>query len=153
MYCLVYLGLRSRRNKTNWKQLDYCTFVMAALWNRADHYIFILWFLLLLFSSPNFSSRRLDVCRTSTHSVALVRIYIAGLKYTACGSLEMQDAENRRLGTIAQFCVMVHNPQLRHVSTVGKNSLSNNISSTCPHNMVNFGLLAAEIVSLVLGIS
>jgi len=31
-----------------------------------------------------------------------------------------------------------------------KNLLSSNIS-TCPHNMVNFGPLAAEIVSLVLG--
>jgi len=30
-----------------------------------------------------------------------------------------------------------------------KNLLSSNISSTCPHNIVNFGLLAAEIVSLV----
>jgi len=28
-----------------------------------------------------------------------------------------------------------------------KNLLSSNISSTCPHNMVNFGPLAAEIVS------
>jgi len=30
-----------------------------------------------------------------------------------------------------------------------KNLLSSNISPTCPHNMVNFGLLAAEILSLV----
>jgi len=30
-----------------------------------------------------------------------------------------------------------------------KHLLSSNISSTCRHNMVNFGLLAAEIVSLV----
>jgi len=29
--------------------------------------------------------------------------------------------------------------------------LSSNISSRCPHNMVNFGILAAEIVSLVWG--
>jgi len=29
--------------------------------------------------------------------------------------------------------------------------LSSSISSTCPHNMVNFGPLAAEIVSLVWG--
>jgi len=29
-----------------------------------------------------------------------------------------------------------------------KSLLSSNISSRCPHNMVNFGLLAAEIVSL-----
>jgi len=32
-----------------------------------------------------------------------------------------------------------------------KNLLSSNISSTCPHNMVNFGLLAAQIISLVWG--
>ena len=32
-----------------------------------------------------------------------------------------------------------------------KNLLSSNISSTCAHNMVKFGLLAAEIVSLVWG--
>jgi len=32
-----------------------------------------------------------------------------------------------------------------------KNLLSSNISSTCPHNMVDFGRLAAEIVSLVWG--
>jgi len=38
-------------------------------------YIFILSFVLLSsFSSPNLSSRRLDVCHTSTHGVALVRI-------------------------------------------------------------------------------
>jgi len=32
-----------------------------------------------------------------------------------------------------------------------KKLLSINISSTCPYNMVNFGVLAAEIVSLVWG--
>ena len=32
-----------------------------------------------------------------------------------------------------------------------KNFLSSNISSTCPHNMVNFGTLVAEILSLVWG--
>jgi len=50
--------------------------IMVALWNRADHYIFILWFLsiYLLFSSPNLSGRTLDVYHTSTHDVALVQI-------------------------------------------------------------------------------
>jgi len=47
---------------------------MVTLWNRADHYIFMLWFVLLFFSSPNLSHHRLDVCHTSTHGVALVRI-------------------------------------------------------------------------------
>ena len=41
--------------------------------------------------------------------------------------------------------------QLRQVSTVGKKLLSSNISSVCPHNMVNFGPLAAEIDPVVWG--
>ena len=52
-------------------------------------YIFIL-FLLSFFSSPNLSGRRLDVCHTSTHGVALVRIQNAGLKCAARGSLKIQ---------------------------------------------------------------
>ena len=44
--------------------------LMAALWNRAGHYIFALWFLssifYISFSSPNLSGRRLDVYHTST---------------------------------------------------------------------------------------
>jgi len=52
--------------------------VMVALCNRADHYIFILFLLLSsfflssFFSSPNLSSRRLDVYHTSAHGVLLV---------------------------------------------------------------------------------
>ena len=53
--------------------------IMVALCNRADHYILMLWFVLLLlllllsfFSSPNLSSRRLDVYHTSAHGVVLV---------------------------------------------------------------------------------
>jgi len=54
-------------------------------------------------------------------------------------------AKNRHLGTIAQLCRAISS-QLRHVSTIRKkNLLSSNMSSICPHNMVNFGLLAAEI--------
>ena len=54
-------------------------FFMAALFNRAGHYIFALWFLSssffsCLFSSPNLSGRTLDVYHTSRHGVALVQI-------------------------------------------------------------------------------
>jgi len=59
-------------------------------------------------------------------------------------------AKNRHLGTIAQLYRAISS-QLNHVSTIGKNLLSSNISSTCPHNMVNFGPPAAEIISLVWG--
>ena len=60
------------------------------------------------------------------------------------------DAKNRHLRTIAQFCRAISS-QLRHVSTIGKNLLSSNISPICLYSMVNFGPLAAEIVSLVWG--
>ena len=50
---------------------------------------------------------------------------------------------------MAQLCRAISS-QLRHVSTIGKkNLLRSNISPTCPYNMVNFGPLAAEIISLV----
>ena len=74
-------------------------FFMVALWNRADHYIFALWLLLsfflsfFFFSLPNLSRRRLDICHTSTHGVALVRISDSGLKPAARGSLKTQDAK------------------------------------------------------------
>jgi len=49
-------------------------------------------FLSSSFSSPNLSRHRVDVYHTSTHGVALVRIYNAGLKRAPRGSLEIQDA-------------------------------------------------------------
>ena len=65
------------------------------------------------------SGRRLDVYHTSSHGVALVYIYNAGLKRAARGSLEMYDPKSRHLGTIAQLCRAISS-QLRHVSTIGK---------------------------------
>jgi len=72
---------------------------MAALCNRAGHYIFAMWFLLssffFFFSSPNLSGRRLDVYRTCTRGVALGQIQNAGLKTVARSSMEMQDPKYR----------------------------------------------------------
>jgi len=57
------------------------TFVMVAICNRADHYIFacdyylsIYLSIFLFFSSLNLSIQRVDVYHTSTHGVALVQI-------------------------------------------------------------------------------
>ena len=80
---------------------------MAALCNRADHIYFhpvVCSFFFL--SSPNLSGWRLDVYHTSTHGVALVRIYDAGLKHAARASLEMQDAKNRQKVAI---CTQLYN--------------------------------------------
>jgi len=53
-------------------------------------------------------------------------------------------AKNYHLGTIVLLCRGISS-QLRHISTIGKKLLSSNNFSTRPHNMVNFGPLAAEI--------
>jgi len=67
------------------------------------------------------------------------------------GSLEIQDAKNRHLRTIAQLCRAISS-QLRHISTIAKkNLLNSNISPTRPYNTVNFGPLTAEICWRVWG--
>ena len=53
-------------------------------------------------------------------------------------------AKNRHLGTITQLYRTISS-QRKHVSTIGKILLSSDMFCTCPHNMVNFRLLAAEI--------
>jgi len=62
----------------------------------------------------------------------------------------MQDSKNRHLCTIAQLCLAISS-QLRHASTIRKNFLNSNTSSTRAQNMVNFGLLTAEICWRVWG--
>jgi len=97
---------------------------MTTVRSRCEHYIFVLWFLLssssiYLFSSPILSRRRLDVYHTSTHGVALVRIYDAGLKSAARGSLKIQEAKNRQKFAICALCRAMPS-QLRHVSSIRK---------------------------------
>ena len=67
---------------------------MAALWNRAGHYIFALWFLSFV---PSFFPRLISAVGDWMSTIlphmmqALVWILNACLKYAACSSLEMQD--------------------------------------------------------------
>ena len=58
--------------------------------------------------------------------------------------------KNRHLGTIAQLRRAISS-QLARIDNRKKNLLSSNTASTCLYNMVNFGPLLAEIVSLVWG--
>jgi len=60
-------------------------------------------------------------------------------------------AKNCHLGTIAQFLTGYIFATKARIDNRKKNLLSSNTSSTCPYNMVNFRLLAAEILSLVWG--
>jgi len=73
--CLPFLSTVNTLKEYLFHDAVYIVFIMVALCNRADHYIFILFLLLLLFfSSPNLIGRRLDVYHTLAHGVALVRI-------------------------------------------------------------------------------
>ena len=104
--------------------------IMATLCNRAGHYILPCSFYLLssFFSLLNLSGRRLDVYHTSTHG-----------------------AKNCHFGTIAQLCRAI-SLELRHVSTIGKKLVKQQyLLCTCPGDMVNFGLLTAEICWRVWG--
>ena len=66
-----------------------------------------------------------------------------------CGT-RLAGNTGRHFGTIAQVCRAISS-ELRHVSTIGKNLLNSITSSTFPDNMVNFGLLTAEICWRVWG--
>ena len=101
---------------------------------------------LLSFSSPNLGGRRLDVYRTSTHALS---VNLECRSEMCCARVAKNTArkkslKSRHLGTIPQICRAISS-QLRHVSTIEKNLLNIDTSPTCSHNMVNFGLLTAEI--------
>jgi len=72
-------------------QLFLYSLIMAALWNRAAHCIFVMWFLLsssfYLFSSPILNCPRLDVYHTCTHDVDLVRANLGCRSEMCCTRL------------------------------------------------------------------
>jgi len=80
---------------------------MAALWNRAGHYIFALWFLSFFFlssfffSSPNLSGRRLDVYHTSTHGVALLLYANLECRSEMCRTRLAENAGRKKMPKIA----------------------------------------------------
>jgi len=119
---------------------------VVALWNWADHYIFALWFLLsFFFSSPNLSRHR---CLPYFHTwcgLILVRIQDAGLKRAARGSLKIQDVKKSPKIAIWSPSHNFVGLYLQGTYRQSKKLLRSNMSSRCPHNMVNFGPLAAEI--------
>ena len=58
-------------------------------------------------------------------------------------------AKNRHLGTIAQLRRAISSQLKAHIDNRKKKLVKQQYLSACPHNMVNFSQLAAEIVSLV----
>ena len=102
---------------------------MVALCNRADHYIFILWFLSSFF--PRLISAVGDWMSTILwHMVwSTPSVNLECRSETCCARLagntgRKKVAKNRHLGIIAQLCRAI-SLQLKHVSTIGKKLFAN----------------------------
>jgi len=90
---------------------------MVALWNGADHYIFI----------PSF---------------VMVALAANTGRKKSCQKSPFWHHRTTLSGHIFATKALIDNR---------KNLLSSNMSCTCPHNMVNFGPLAAQIDPVVWG--
>jgi len=125
---------------------------MVALWKRADHYIFALWFLLLsLYLSffPRLISAVTDWCPSYFHTWCGLSANLRCRSETCWTRLD-GNAGPKKSPKIAIWAPS-HNFVGLCVRNWGtyqqleKKLLSSNMSSTCPHNMVNFGPPMAEI--------
>jgi len=115
----------------------------------------ILYFSLWFLSSSIFFPRLISAVRDWMSTILPHMVCLsANLECMSemCGSrlADNTGCKNRHFDTIAQLRRAVSS-QLRHVSTIGKNWLNIDTSSTCPHNMANFGLLTAEMCWRVWG--
>ena len=121
---------------------------MVAIWNRADHYIFALWFLLSFFFFPRLISAVGDwMTAILPHMVWHCGLSAnLGCRSETCCTRLAENAGRKK------------SPSAHHHTNLSgyifatacidnrkKNMLSSNVSSRRPHNMVNVGLLAAEI--------
>ena len=99
--------------------------VMVALWNKADHYIFILWFLsfYLLFFPRLISAAALWMSTILPHMVFLTANFECRSEMCCTRLAENTGCKkvtrNRHMGTIAQLCRAISS-QLRHISSIGK---------------------------------
>jgi len=119
---------------------------MAALYNRADHYTFIMWFLLCFFSFLTYSQPSQIKCLPYFHAWWGLSANLECRSEMCCTPLaentgRKKSPKIRHRRTIARICQTISS-YLRHISTVGKKMLNSTISSTCSHN---FDPIAAEI--------
>jgi len=125
---------------------------MAALRSRCGHYIFALWFLSSSFfffsSSHNLSGRRLDVyhtwCGLSANLECMPEMYC----------MRLAKNTGRKKSPFWHHCKNLSSYVFATKACIDnrkKNLLNSNVFSTRPHNMVNFGPLAAEICWRVWG--
>jgi len=102
-------------------------------------------------SSPNGSGRRLDVYHNSTlwcGPSANLECRPEMCCTRLAGNAWPKNSPFGHHRTTLSGCILAAKAR---IDSQKKNLLNSNISLTCPYNMVNFGPLAAEIVSLVWG--
>ena len=103
------------------------------------HYIFVLFLLSFFFLFPHLISTVASLnlkCRSEMYSIKYRTQKIA------------KNLPSRHHRTILSGCIFASKADIDNRK---KNLLNSTISSTCPHNMVNFGLLMAEICWWVWG--
>jgi len=141
-----------------WLSLDYFCYcvVMAVLWNRAGHYVFALWFLLLsiFFIFLTYSQQSQIGCLPYLHTWCGLSANLGYRSKTCCTRLaentgRKKSPKIRHLYTTAQLCRAISS-ELRHISTIGK-IVKQQYLPHMSYNMMNFSPLAAEIGSLVWG--
>jgi len=114
-------------------------FVMAALWNRAGHYIFILWFLLL--SSSSFFHRRISAVADWMSTIlphmvwpwCKFRMQVWNVLHVARWKYRMQ--KWRKKSSSKHHCTTLSgsiSAKKARINNHKKNLLNSNTSPTCP---------------------
>ena len=120
---------------------------MVALWNRADHYIFALSFVLSFFP--------LLISDVAYWMYAILSHMVwpcvnLGCRSETCWTRLAENTgrkkspKDRHLCTMAQLCQAISS-QLRHILTTGNKPFKQQYLLHISHNMANLGSLAAEI--------
>ena len=120
---------------------------MAALWNRAGHYIFVLWFVLLSICLLLFFSGLFSVV---ADWISTILPHMVGYRSeTCCTRLtgtagRKKSPKIRHMRTIAQLCRAISS-QLRHVLTIGKKLVKQQYLLHMSPQYGELGPLTAEI--------
>jgi len=101
-----------------------------------------------LFSSPNLSGRRLDVCHTSTHGVAVCGLSanLECMSEMCCTQLAENTGHKKSPSWHHRTTWSGHTFTTKACIDNRKKWLNINTSSTCLHNMVNFGSIRLRTV-------
>jgi len=121
--------------------------------NRADHYIFALWFLSSFFFFFLAYSQRPQIgCLPYFHTWHGLNANLECMSEMCCTLLPENTGRKKspfwHHRTTLSGCIFAAEACIDNWK---KNLLNTDNSSTCPHNMVNFGLLTAEICWWVWG--